>query len=416
MRFILTAGCLTHFDALRDQYQKEKKIDLNIKPSKIGVPTLFGATDVESREAQISFLEKIHTIVQASLLKEEDINTPEQWQANVTASRILIAACLYVQSQIGWSKRNSTLYRLIECSLGITAKNYLDEEDKEMCYLAANRLVNSSKIDLEEANFCLKKAKFGPLSERDWHAFSGFLSERCSAVKANNAYSNYPFTSLTRPLFGAVFAYTGASVGYIGGDMISNSANGMVTKYRLTTLIGSSLLVLGPVSSTSIALFAPVIAGRLITTYCSISLAHILGVTMGLLGQGIGIGVGLPLDLAYQLIWKACALINDQCGKDKSIPAITGLRIADGVALINGLVFEILPEEELPKHYNSLEINEQGDLLLNNELVDVFQNKQKLLTGGENEVALEDFFIKKDPLASHLIPHNDLVLAQQRFQ
>ncbi|MDI1352308.1 MAG: type IV secretion protein Dot, partial [bacterium] len=310
MHFILPKNTLVNLDFLREKYQNEKKINLDEPPSRIGRPIFFGGTDVVTRKKQIQFLEKIQVILRPNLFKEEEIKTAEEWEANLTASRVMIAACLYVQSKIIRSKRNSTLYRLLEDDLGITTDNFLDNEDRSICFLAAKRIIMSSLSAFEDANIALKKAKKEPFSESDWDDFKTFLIDVHISKIKDNPYLNYPVTSITQPLFGAVFAYTGASLGVLAGNSVSNSTKVLASKYQLTAYVGSTLLVFGSAGPAGVALFAPVIAERLINAFCSISMAHILGMSMGIIGQGVGIGIGIPLDLAYQLLRKTCTSLS----------------------------------------------------------------------------------------------------------
>lgn len=138
MRFILTSDALQKFDNIRADYQKAKKVDIEKEPSMFGRPIYFGGTNVIERKRQIHFLEKIKLILGPNLLPVEQIKTPEQYQATIMANRVFVAACFYVQSQIMSSKRNSALYRLIDDYLSMTKENFLDDEDKELCLLAAD--------------------------------------------------------------------------------------------------------------------------------------------------------------------------------------------------------------------------------------------------------------------------------------
>lgn len=371
MRFILTEKAKTAIETIRKQYQQEKNVNLNEKPSLLGVPTLFGGTDVENREKQIAFLEKIHDILKPNLFLEE-MKSPEQLQAYLTASRFMIAACLYVQSQISGSKRHSVLYRLIEDNLGITTENYLDEEDKEICFLAAKRMISSSPKVLDEANGHLSHKGIKMISEKEWRKFSEFINEHCNTSEDQSIYSQYPIASMVRPLFGAGFAYSGATIGLLLGDTISNASYIMGPKARLTAMVGTTLLVVGQSGPTSIALFGPVIATKLLNSFCTISLAHILGKSMEMLGQGIGLGVGLPLDLAYKLIWRACALIGNYYTKQQQNPELSGYRLTDGVMVIHGIVIQILPESQIPKAYKKqvIEIKEDNKMYIDGLLIE----------------------------------------------
>lgn len=361
MHYILPTGSVARFDTLRNDYQEKRKIDLEGPQSAIGMPLFLGGTNVEGRLAQICFLEKIKMLLQPNLIAEVDMKSPADWQANLTASRIMIAACLYVQSQIPRPKNDSALYRIIDANLGITSHNYLDEADKEICNFAADRWISASAQALDEANAVLTKGGLNPFSEKEWRQFSKFIKKNCETSQAVNPYTNYPITSITQPLFGAVFAYTGATIGFLGGDVISHSTQAMSSRYKMTALVGSTLLVLGPAGPAGVALFAPVIAGKVITTFCSISLAHVLGVAMGILGQGVGLGVGLPLDLAYRLLWKACSVIGNQYNKATDITELSGIRIQDGMIVLAGIAVELTPESQLPLEYTKLSMEIKAD-------------------------------------------------------
>ncbi len=364
MRLIIPNDTLDKLPFLREQYQQARNVNIEETPSMLGLPTMFGGTDVKTRKKQIVFLEKLFAILRPNLKKLEEITSPEEFQANVTAWRVYLTACWHVQSQ---NSKNSALSAVINEDFGITAENYPDEEDKENCYATANRFVNT-KNALEDANVALIKAKLRPFTEKDWSEFTQFLSEsNVKKVSTPNPYTNYPITSITQPLFAATFAYTGATVGLLSGDVISKSTKGMAAKYQLTALIGGSLLLFGPTGPTGVALFAPVIASKLITAFCSITLAHVLGATLGIIGHGVGTAIGLPLDLAYHLLWKVCAAVGGYYYKESEAPMITGIRISDGVALISGVAITITPVEQLTEVHQKqiIELKEDGSLYVN---------------------------------------------------
>ncbi|MFI4919166.1 MAG: type IV secretion protein Dot [Legionellales bacterium] len=349
MRFILTTGSLDTFDTLRDDYETKSGVKLNIQPSFFSRPRFLGGKDINERNAQITFLEKINQVLQPQLLKLEKINrvlqpqllkvedriTPAEWQANLTASRTMLAACLYVLAQLSGS---SDLYSIIKNKLGITVDNFLDKDDIECCCLAASRYMN-----LDNVNIALKEAAVEPISEKEWREFSKFLEDHCTVKKTAATDPSYPITSITRPLFGKVFACAGATIGILSGDVLSHSTKAMAAKYQLTAYVGSTIL-LGPLGPKGVALLAPIIANNLIGTFCNVSLGYALATSMNIVGQGVGIGAGLPLDLSYQLLWKACSLVGSVYNQSSKTPAVTGIRIADGVAVINGIVITLTPK------------------------------------------------------------------------
>jgi len=369
MRFILSLDAIDKIDCLREQYEKEKGLNIEDKPSMIGVPTFFGGTDVDTRKIQINFLEKLLIVLRPNLLKLEDITTPQQLQATDYAWKFFFTACWYVQSQ---NSAGSALSRLINTDLGVTTNNFFDEEDKETCYLTANRFINAPNA-LEDCNAAITEAGKKAFSEQEWNQFSTYLKQSCTK-KPVEPQGNYPITRIAQPLFGAAFAYTGATVGLLSGDLLSHTNN----VFKLTAVVGSSLLILGPIGPAGVAIFAPVIASKLVTAFCSITLAHVLGVTMGFVGQGVGTVVGFPLDLAYKLLWRFCAVIGGYYYPEPSVPLIDGLRITDCKVLISGVAIDITPINKLTKELAPLLIKDSSEEApeLNHDKKQIFELKE----------------------------------------
>lgn len=367
MRYILPTDALDKLSLLRLQYQKIKNINIDDKPSMIGMPTMFGGTNVRSRRAQIIFLEKIKTVLQANLKKLDEVTSPEELIASVTAWRFYLSACWYVQAQ---NAKKGTLSGLIDNDLGINNENFFDDEDKENCFATAQRFI-ATKNALEDANIALVKAKLRPFTEIEWREFTEYLNEANIKKTSTNSYSDYPITSITQPLFRAAFAYSGATIGLLSGDVISQSTKGMSAKYQLTAFVGGTLLLFGPAGPTGVALFAPVIASKLITAFCSITLAHVLGVTLGVLGHGIGTAVGLPLDMAYHLFWKVCSLVAEYYYTEPTLPAITGIRIFDGKLFLSGIEINVMTEETLDEldKKQTIELKEDGSMYLDGKAI-----------------------------------------------
>ncbi|VEB36493.1 hypothetical protein [Legionella cherrii] len=379
MHFILAPGCIAKFNHLRKDYEAERHVDLNAKPSMIGTPVFFGGTDVVSRSKQVAFLEKVKAVLKVHLLHEEDIKTPLQRQAYIIAERFMIAACLFVQSQIGSSKRNSALYRIIEDNLGVTTENFMDDEDKETCYLTAERLLKTPSA-FEHANIALGKDGHKPFTEKEWNEFAEFLKVMCHKKEVPDQVKNFPVISFTQPLFGAAFSYVGATVGVVLAEGVSNSTTAISPRVQLTALVGSTLLIFSPAGTTGVALFAPVIATRLLTSFCTISLAHLMGTAAGYLGQGVGIGIGFPFDAAYNLLWSVCSLISSYYSKIPELAPIDGIRIADGATIIAGIPVQLVPENALPEGCTKkiVEITEQGEIRIEGEEVKESQKPMQI--------------------------------------
>lgn len=377
MRFILGPNKLFNLLALRAKYQVEKGVNIEAPQSLIGVPTFFGGTNVAARKDQIMFMEKMLLILQANILKEEDIKTNEEFIANWFSAKVALGAALYVMSQISSSKRKSVLYRLLEDELGISDSNYLDEEDQEECFLAAQRYVNSVGF-LEQANSTLRDAGNAPLTEKELADFKEFLASKTKRKLSTDPYADYPITNVTQKLFGVAGAYAGATVGMLSGEVISNSTKALSTKAQLTTLVGSTLLVFRSAGPAGVALFAPAIAERLISAFCSISLAHILGISMGIVGKGVGIGIGIPLDLAYKLLYATCAMVGSYMTSTAK-PLLTGIRIKDGMTIFSGIAIEETPLESISDKYKTVVVDiREGNLYIDDELIEVPETGIKL--------------------------------------
>lgn len=363
MRYILPIDA-DKISLLRQQYQKLKNINLDDEPSWVKLPTMFGGIDVTMRKKQIIFLEKLYTVLRPNLKKLDEITTLEQLPATITAWRIYVIACLYIQSQNSSGELNT----LIEHDLGITAENFLDQEDKDNFYATAARFINAPQA-LEDASKTLLQAKQRPFTELEWKDFSEYIAKFNVKKESTTTYTNYPITSITQPLFKSTFAYTGATIGLLSGDVISKSTKAMSLKYQLTAFIGGSLLLFGPAGPTSVAFIAPVVASKLITTFCSITLAHVLGVTMGIVGQGVGTIVGFPLDLACHVLWKLCTWIGNYCHTEPKQSVLTGMRLSDGATVICGVVVGLTSEEDIAKHDKKriIELKDDGSMYVDGQ-------------------------------------------------
>lgn len=371
MRFILPANALNDFHRLRAEYQEIKEVDITAKPAKLGRPIFFGGTDIETRRKQIEFLEKISLVIRPFLISDlhhsESKPTIEQWDLHFAAVKVMLGACLYVQAQLSGSKENSVLYTLIQKHLGVTKHNYFDDGDKEACFWAVKDFLKADHMSA--SNRVQAAAQVTPLSPQEWDQFSSFIDAQCTQKSAASA-TNYPITCASRTVFGAVFGYAGATIGLLGAEVISRSAHAAPFQNRLTALIGSGLVVVGP--QVGAALFAPVIAGKLITTYCNISMAHIMGISTNIIGQGVGIAVGLPLDVACKLLWNACAIIGARYYKgEQAMPSLNGIRIEDGAMVIDGIPMKLIAEDEL-KHLGKTIIEVREDNLYINDKPVVF--------------------------------------------
>lgn len=341
MRYILPAGTFTKLGFLREEYQKDRKVNLDKDPSFFSMPTWAGGINISKRRQQALFIEKMIYVLSDNLLKQEDIINEPQRDAVLTASRVMIIACLFVQSEISKPQSNSKMYTLINAKLGITNENYLDADDLNICFKAANCIINSPSAEYDANMKLSKSSTFSQFGEPEWRRFSDYIKTNLEYYKTSeDPYQHYPITSITKPLFGTLFGAAGAAVGLIAGEVLSGTTQAISPKLQMTAAIGSTLLMLGSTGPVGIALFSQVLASKFITYYCCISLSRLCELSMNIVGQGVGIGIGAPLDLAYILLKSSCNIIHEYYTR-ANYPKMTGILIGNGLVMIEGIPPEI---------------------------------------------------------------------------
>lgn len=379
MQFILVSGCIEQFDNLRKDYEKERKVDLDITPPILGWPTLLGGTDVKTRRKQISFLEKVKNVLERFFHKEEAFNTPQEFQAHLMASRIMIAACLYVQNEIGSSKENSALYRLINKYLGITAENFLDEHDKQSCYQTAYQLIKTQDV-LTHINQELRELNHQEFSKSEWELFSKFIqAEETKRTTPKPPPNYFPVSTLISPVFGEAFYHVGFTIGWVVAGAASGSSAAISPRLELTSWVSSALLFIGPTNIAGVALLAPTIAARLLSTFCNFSFSNISGKAGRCIGEGTAWMVGLPFDIVYNLLKISGTLIVHYTTQPPSLAPLSGICIANGTITVQGhpMQFNVVPQHvtAMPR----LQISENGEITLDGETIKTSDLKENLV-------------------------------------
>lgn len=363
MNYILKAQALASLMKIRAEYEEVKGIKLDKKPSFFGIPTQIGGTDIKTRNKQISFLESMYGVLEEHLLPPEKLTTEEAYRVNLTASQMMVAVCLFIEWQVEGtymvrSKLNSTLARMIHDKLGISSTNFLDSEDLDLCFETASALLALPGA-FTEANQTLGKKNKNLIDRTEWNEFKEFIKNQQKSAKKS---TNYPITSYTRPIFGSIFGYAGASIGLNAGNTISNSTKLNTTRYYLTAGISGIILTVGGAGTMGVSIIAPVIATKLVESFCQVSLGHIGAITLKYAGEGVGIAIGLPLDLALKLTTKSFGVLKDWMTQEKDRTGLTGIRIADGMPVVAGLVIKVSQHAE-----------DSRDLIVELELNDLVQ-------------------------------------------
>jgi hypothetical protein len=311
--------------------------------------------------------------------------------AYISSARTLIAATLYVQTQIKKSNSHSKLSDLINSKLGISANNELDEEDKKACFFSAKEFIESTNA-FNNANNALKNAGRARFTIDEWSTFKTYLQIK----SAQDPSPNYPITVISQKLFGEAFALTGVTAALIGTGVIRKSTNTLSAKIKLTALLGSTLLVFNIIGPSAVT-YAPLIAEGVIGAVSYISLASFVGPGMRKVGQGVGFVIGRPLDLSCQLFYATCKAVHSHYYSSE-INLITGHRIIDGVEVFKGMVLEALPSDQLPSDCKIINVNiEDGKIYIDDKLIEV----------SETEVILPQEIIDQLSREGKEIPLND---------
>ncbi|KTC84053.1 hypothetical protein [Legionella brunensis] len=384
MLFVLSDGFIINLSNLRLDYQKRTGVTLDESQQPYAISLFFGAKDIKARNKQISFIEKWLAAFQKDLHIENPL-TPEEVQKlfqkmlsaektttedtqaivkyesssspitaeaienQITALRVLITTCLYVKSQIDStytvrSGSSAILEQLMNEAMGATSTNYIDEETKACCLLATKRFL-SEKGRFEAINASLKSR----FTEKQWADFSNFVTHECDALKGKYK-TNYPVTSVMMPLMGKPLEFAGYTTGFILGEMVGKSTKLLRTRHALTAAIGSGLmLIMGPSASVGVMLLAPTYAGRILDTFCGVTLAWILGAAGNIAGQGLGLGVGLSVDLSWKIMYNSFTLLSRLYSGRNHLEKLNGISLISGHRIVDGAELKIVDMENLAK-------------------------------------------------------------------
>lgn len=315
-------------DTLRDDYQRIKNIKLGQKQSWLGRPYYLGAPNIPVRDPQITFLEKMLTMLTVQLKPPTALTRNE-----LLAVRTKIAVCIYIKSQLS---NRSKLKELIDNKLGITAYNTITDEDIRLCLEAANILIQQDLFGRMNEEFH-KRGQSG-LCETTWLNFSKYVRDQLTLPPPKpNAL---PFASIGSYLMGQTGYYAGGAIGSICGGVLSEQL--VTSRLYLTTAVGTIALLIN-VSPVGAALIAPVAVHSFLTAFFRISLGHLTAIAGKMLGQSMGGFAGFLLDATAWLFketWEMMQafLYNQQHN-------LTGYKISNGAYVCNGME---LPGENKP--------------------------------------------------------------------
>ncbi len=331
MTFVLSAHFVKQLGALRKDYEKEARVDFKHSKQPYSLSLLFGAKDVPTRDKQILFIEQWLDVFKSHLSETNTFESKEALPKHITALRVLMVVGFYIKSQIDKSYTlgtgySSTLERLMNKAMGVTATNMIDEETRACCFLAAKRYLSKENC-YESVNGCLDVH----FTEQQWHDFNDFITTECNLLDPKYK-SDYPMTIVMMSMISKPMEVVGSATGYVVAGAIVNSGSFYPIRYALTGIIGSCVCVLvGPAGSTGAMLLAPTVVGHALDFFCGASLAWFMGNALRLVGQGVGLGVGLSLDLSRRLLQNASGVLEHM----QPSPVLTGTDLVDGQVMID---------------------------------------------------------------------------------
>ncbi|MDI9818341.1 MULTISPECIES: hypothetical protein [unclassified Legionella] len=385
MPFVLSNEFIARLRALRLNYEKQSGINFDTASQPYAIRCFFGAKDVDSRNKQITFIEQWLNALHQELASE-DFFSSETTQAYVTALRLLMVVCFYTKFQIAAtykvrSGNSAILEQLIHEAMGVNGVNLVDEETHACCLRTAKRyLTAEGRFEAINANLT------PPFKEQWWHDFLNYIDTQCNLL--DKKYVNdYPITKIMMPLFAKPMEFAGYTTGFLLGDMIGKSTKLFSTRYVLTAAIGSGLLlVMGPTASIGITVLAPTCAGRILDTFCGVSLAWLFGAAGNIVGQGLGFGVGMPIDMSWKLIYKTATLLASLYSNHRYPHKLNGLSLIDGHRIIDSVEFELMDMEtlndKLSLGYSACKIKFK---VSEKELTVIANNQQETFSWDKNE-------------------------------
>lgn len=343
---------LRALQGLRESYQKEAKISpsaLSSSPSKIKMFIGY-EKNIPIRHPQIEFLE-------ALLAYFNKKNTDKAYTREDLC--ILAAAVQFIRHKInseGKVLNHSVLYKLLSDSLALSKENVMDSHTKYCLYQKANSFMRPDKtkggdsISEEYTQIFSQTSSYCKALSKE---FTNYVAKQKKqipkpsdeAIKQNT----YPITIALSKVVGDCAAVAGWSAGAVAGDFLAKTTGAMPVKAALTAGIGSAVcLMTGAGPTVAIALAAPTVASKLISTFSSVSMAYLLGGVMKILGNAAGAAAGFPLDLSVHLVYHGANKMYELI-TGNPIANISGIRLVDGQQMLCGIEFTILEDSSL-KH------------------------------------------------------------------
>lgn len=298
------------------------------------LPCFLGGKDTQKRNEQIYFIQQCKKALKIHL-------NPDNVFTYLASLKILVSVMLSIKAEITkqchvLSGENSILVQLINEALGLDIEdNQLDDITKDHCILETQRLLNS---ELYFQAMCRIQER---VSIAAWHELNHYIKTECDLI--NQKYSNpYPFASMMRPIFATPFEVIGSTTGFMIGNTLSNTLTIVPNQYSLPAAIGGGVCVMMGSNALGLVLLAPLITRQLLETFCSVSMAYILGAIMRILGDSVGWGVGFSLDMTRQLLQITYTQITQTFRETPKFPVINGYALVSGHRIQEGIKVDLV--------------------------------------------------------------------------
>lgn len=351
MPFILSNEFIEKLHSLRKNYQIKSGVNLQDPQQPDRIHCFFGAKDIGVRRNQILFLEKWLLVLKKDLLSE---STPiVSTKKYLRALSILVSASLYIQSQVEktYKLRSSSaaiLVHLFNNALGINPNNLLDNQTQSYC-LNTTRHYLSKEGRWDRLNSSLDS----PFTQKQWDDFLNFLDKQQTLL---GSQSKYPITQFITPIIAIPVQTLAETTGYIVGEIMGKSLGSLDAKYLLLAAAGSGvMLTVNSISAqTTFFLLAP-FAERLLSTLSGVSTAWVFSKTGQLVGKGLGMGIGLPLDLGWKLISECrSSLLHSKTNQSQSSEEINGISLIKKSRFVDGCEFSLVHVDKLINDIDTL--------------------------------------------------------------
>lgn len=339
---------------IRRAYEKEtkKKLHTDVQPSALAL--FFGAKDLFKTDKCIQFLEHGVLSQKPRLKLNRQFLNQKEFYNHVLAVRFLLAASVFVLAKIDSGNRVLPSYSVLRYLLVkamATTDNPINPETRD-CSLRSTSQFMQTRLEpsgvFSDSEWLQVQLMYdSPM----WAEFTRFIASECHLLEAKHA-EPYPVTAITMPAFANFFEQIGKRSGDLISDWFRKSERGRALSYSITLGVNAGLyFVIRPLGlNNGLLLFAPSLAGILTDSFCTVSMAYLVGKIMRMLGGTSGFALGMTLDLSWNVIGNACLLIKGIYQSRSRCNDVTGFTLTDGQRVEDGFDITVSPLDPPPAY------------------------------------------------------------------